>query len=209
MAIAKEAALCGVGVLFPLTEHGRYDMVFEIGKKLLRVQCKAASSAGEVVKINLSSCRYSPGRNGYLHRHYSADEIDAVAAYCAELDRCYLIPIEKAADRRSIHLRLAPARNNQQAAINSAADYEFAGAVAQLEEHLDGIEGVVGSSPSSSTENRHATVSTVGAEQFGYANARNHERAAAGESFLVTRRGRPMARVSPPDPTCAAAAGTV
>jgi len=52
-------------------------------------------------------------------------------------------------------------------------------------------------------------VSTVGSEQFGYAYARFLERAAAGESFLVTRRGRPMARVSPPDPTCAAAAGTV
>jgi antitoxin (DNA-binding transcriptional repressor) of toxin-antitoxin stability system len=47
-------------------------------------------------------------------------------------------------------------------------------------------------------------VITVGAEEFGYAYARFLQRAAAGESFLVTRRGRPMARISPPDTSCAA-----
>ena len=204
LAIAKEAARCGVGVLFPVTEHGRYDMAFEIGDHLLRVQCKSANKAGDVVRINLSSCRHSPGR-GYLHRTYTAKEIDAVAAYCAELDCCYLMAIEQAAARRAIHLRLAPARNNQRAAINFASDYEFAGAVAQLEEHLDGIEGVVGSSPSSSIEDRFSRTTTVGSEEFGYRYARFLERAAAGESFLITRRGRPMARISPPDPSCAPA----
>jgi len=32
--------------------------------------------------------------------------------------------------------------------------------------------------------------------------ARFLQRAAEGESFVVTRRGRPMARVFPPDPPC-------
>ena len=103
----------------------------------------------------------------------------------------------------------APARNNQRAAINFASDYEFAGAVAQLEEHLDGIEGVVGSSPSSSIEDRFSRTTTVGSEEFGYRYARFLERAAAGESFLITRRGRPMARISPPDPSCAPATDPV
>ena len=191
----------GVGVLSPLTEHGRYDMVFEIGTRLLRVQCKSASKTGEVIKVGLSSCRYSPGRKGYVHRHYLADEVDAVAAYCPDLDRCYLIAIEEAEGRRAMHLRLGPTRNNQRAAINYAADYEFPGAVAQLEERRNGIAKVRGSSPLSSTTPA-VDVVTVGAEQFGYAYARFLQRAAAGESFLVTRRGRPMARVSPPDPPC-------
>lgn len=199
LAVTKEAALNGVGVMFPLTEHGRYDMIFEIGGRLFRVQCKSAGRTGEVIKVGLSSCRYSPGRKGYVHRHYSADEVDAIAAYCPDLDRCYLIGIEEAEGRRAIHLRLGPARNNQQAAINFAADYEFPGAVAQLEERRNGIAKVRGSSPLSSIAPVSSTGETVGAEQFGYAYARFLERAAAGESFLVTRRGRPMARISPPD----------
>ena len=201
MAIAKEAALNGVGVLFPLTEHSRYDMVFEVGDQLLRVQCKSAGRTGEIIKVGLSSCRYSPGRKGYVHRHYSADEVDAIAAYCPDLDRCYLIGIEEAEGRRAIHLRLGPTRNNQRAAVNYAADYEFSGAVAQLEERRNGIAKVRGSSPLSSTP-PPVEVETVGAEQFGYAYARFLERAAAGESFLVTRRGRPMARISPAEPPC-------
>ena len=157
-----------------------------------------------MVKINLASCRHSPGR-GYLYRTYSADEVDAVAAYCDELDRCYLIPIEKAAGRRAIHLRLAPARNNQKAAINFASDYEFPGAVAQLARaprwQSRGPSVRVRPAPSPVRSARPPSA----AEQFGYAYARFLQRAAAGEHFLVTRRGRPMARISPPDPPCALA----
>jgi antitoxin (DNA-binding transcriptional repressor) of toxin-antitoxin stability system len=44
---------------------------------------------------------------------------------------------------------------------------------------------------------------------FGYRYARYLQRAAAGESFLVTRRGRPMARISPPVPSCVPATEAV
>jgi len=39
----------------------------------------------------------------------------------------------------------------------------------------------------------------VGAEEFGAHSPRFVQRAAAGESFLITRRGKPMARLVPPD----------
>ena len=38
--IAAAAVRLGVAVLKPLTEHGRDDLAFEIGPRLLRVQCK-------------------------------------------------------------------------------------------------------------------------------------------------------------------------
>ena len=88
---------------------------------------------------------------------YSADEIDAFAAYCAEVDECYFLPIDAFARRRNIQLRLAPTKNNQAQRINWAKDYEFAatlgplGAVAQLGEHLAGSQKATGSSPVGST----------------------------------------------------------
>jgi hypothetical protein len=62
-------------------------------------------------------------------RRYTAAEIDGYAAYCAETDSCYYLPIASFGDRRAIQLRLGPTRNNQRAGIHWAADYEFAATI--------------------------------------------------------------------------------
>jgi hypothetical protein len=41
-AITAAAIRLGVGVYRPLFEGGRYDLIFEVGETLLRVQCKWA-----------------------------------------------------------------------------------------------------------------------------------------------------------------------
>lgn len=148
LAIATEAARLGLSVLKPLTEHERYDLALELGGRLLRVQCKWANYDGNVIHAHVGRCRTS--RRGYVRATYLASEIDALAVYCQDLDRCYLLPASMVIDRHSLNLRVAPARNNQRAAINFAADYEL-GAVAQLEERRPGRAEVRGSSPLSST----------------------------------------------------------
>jgi hypothetical protein len=170
-AIAAEAATLGLSVLKPLTEHERYDLVLGTRKQLLRVQCKWGARRGDVINIRLRSSYHSPTR-GYVTTTYSDSEIDAVAVYCGELSRCYLLPVSLIAGRGSIALRLSPPRNCQRAALNLAADYEFCGAVAQLEERVAGSDEVRGSSPLSSTLKQvdpAATIEEVGAHEF-----RNH-----------------------------------
>jgi hypothetical protein len=147
-AVAMEATKLGFVVLRPQTEGRRYDMVIDTGPRLLRVQCKWARRKGDVVIVDTSTRRLTP--HGYVHTTYGVDEIEGVAAYCQDLDRCFYLPIEIVAGRRGFHLRLAPAANNQELAINWAAHHEF-GAIAQLGERRDGIAKVVGSSPTSST----------------------------------------------------------
>ncbi|MFL5950586.1 MAG: group I intron-associated PD-(D/E)XK endonuclease [Gaiellaceae bacterium] len=49
-------------------------------------------------------------RDGLLRQFYSAEEIDAYAAYCADLERCYLMPIAEFSHRTAIQLRLSTAR---------------------------------------------------------------------------------------------------
>jgi prevent-host-death family protein len=133
-----------------------------------------------------------------VRNSYTADEIDAVAAYCGELDRCYFLPIELIAEQRSIHLRLKPPNNAQRAALNWASTYEFSGAVAQLEERRLGMAEATGSSPVSSTP----SISPDGAVEVGAHEFRNRfgwymQRAHAGEEILISRRGRPHARLGP------------
>ena len=193
LQIAAEATRLGVDVLRPMTEHGRYDLMFEIAGQLYRIQCKAASVKGDVIPVQTGTKRLTP--RGYVCTTYSADEIEAIAVYCADLKRCYLLPISVVAGQHMIHLRLAPARNGQRACLNWASAYEFPGAVAQLGERRAGSAKVRGSSPLSSTS---VTPATVGAHDYREKLGWYMERAAAGESFLITRRGKPYARLSPP-----------
>ena len=96
-------------------------------------------------------------RHGLLHRSYLPSEIDAFAAYCADLDRCYFLPIEEFPYQSQIQLRVGFTQNNQQLLINWAKDFEFAaklgcsGAVAQLGERVHGMHEAAGSSPAPST----------------------------------------------------------
>ena len=101
-----------------------------------------------MVKVNLENTRCT--RRGYMRRSYLEDEIDLVAVYCGGVDRSYLLPSTLVAGRRAIWLRLVPPRNSQRACINLASNYDFAGAVAQLEERVSGTHEATGSSPVSS-----------------------------------------------------------
>jgi prevent-host-death family protein len=211
LAIAKEAASLGLSVLKPLTEHERYDLAFDLGSRIIRVQCKWANHNGDVVEIRLCSSR--TGRNGYIKSQYQEDEIDALAAYCHTLNRCYLLPIAMIAGRHSVYLRTSAARNNQRAAINFAASYEL-GAVAQLEERRHGMAEATGSSPVSSTHRLKGAVNlnfpsrdlfadlgeTVGMDEFDAKLAHYVRHAEAGGEVLITRWSRPVAKLGPASP---------
>jgi hypothetical protein len=122
-AIVHAAMKLGVGVYKPLTDGERYDLILDVGSRLLRVQCKWAAKRGDVVVIRCYSCRR--GRHGMIVRKYTTDEVDAIAAYCPDTDTCYLLPTSLSCARRMVHLRLAPSRNNQRARINWADDFSF------------------------------------------------------------------------------------
>jgi prevent-host-death family protein len=191
--IAAAATRLGINVLKPLLEHGRYDLAFDLGDRILRVQCKWARRAGDVVIVHLVGFRYTA--TGKVRSKYSAEEIDAGAAYCDELDTCYLMPAEMIAGMSGVQLRLAAPKNGQRACLNWARDHELDGAIAQLGERRRGTAEVAGSSPASSTV---SPVDTLHANDFRRRFGWYMERAAAGDSFLITRRGKPYARLSPP-----------
>jgi prevent-host-death family protein len=194
MKIATAAVELDIPVLRPVTEHCRYDLGFELGDRILRVQCKwgRLDEGAAVIIVALQTCWHTPGQ-GYVRRPYTEKEIDAVAVYCGELDRCYLLPGALVAGRRGIQLRLVPPKSSQRACINLAADFEFAGAIAQLGERLHGMQEAGGSSPPSSTPLQ----TEVGCHEFRNRFGYYLERAAAGEEIRVSRRGRPYARLVP------------
>ena len=97
-------------------------------------------------------------RDGLAPSCYTADEIDAIAAYCHELNRCFYLPGARAVGRSGVHLRVRSSLNNQDRGVNWADDYAFErlqsdtqGAVAQLGERRHGMAEARGSSPLGST----------------------------------------------------------
>jgi hypothetical protein len=196
-AIAFAATKLGIPVYKPVAEHGRADLVFEIGDCLMRVQCKSGKldRAAAVIAIPLRSSYLTP--NGYVRTTYSEREIDLLAAYCHELDRSYLLPATLVAGRTGIQLRLTPPKNRQRSGISLASEFEFQGAVAQLEERLAGSEEARGSSPLSSiAPDEQPTAREVGCNKF-----RDHfgyylDRAAEGDDILVKRYGKPYVRLT-------------
>lgn len=202
LAIAKEAAGLGLSVLKPLTEHERYDLVIELGGRLLRVQCKWGSCDGDVICVRVVSSYHSPTR-GYVNSSYDESQIDAVGVYCGDLDRCYLLPVSLVAGHQAVHLRISEPRNKQRAAINFAAKYEL-GAVAQgKSDALAARRSRVRIPPAPLFAGAAGSVDQfdlsgrVGMDEFYAKLAQYVRRAEAGDDVVVTRWGRPVARLGP------------
>jgi hypothetical protein len=153
--IVAAAVELGIGVARPLDDE-RYDLILDLRPGLARVQCKFARRIADVICLRLYTTRR--GRKGMINRRYESGEIDAFAVYCPELDLCCLLPAADFVMFRQVHLRVAPSRNNQMSGVRWARDYEcgatlsrLQGPIAQLGEHLHGMQKAVGSSPTGST----------------------------------------------------------
>ena len=127
-AIAESASVhaalrLGIDVYRPLSDGGRYDLIFDVGPTLLRVQCKWANQHRGAVVVRCYSSRRGP--KGMIVRRYSADEVDVIAAFCLETGCSYLIPPALFGGRRVVHLRVAASDNNQRTGINWAEGFAF------------------------------------------------------------------------------------
>ena len=195
-AIVLAATRLRVPVWRPVSEHGRADLVLDIGEKLWRVQVEwgQLTPARDVVIVRIGTFRRTA--HGYIRSTYSEGELDLFGVYCGELDRCFLLPAQLLANKTCVSLRLTAPRNGQQSCINLADDFTFDGAVAQLARARDWQSRGRGfESPQLHSNPRVAPV-TVPADScrmaFGYWLAR----VAAGQDAVVTRRGRPIARLT-------------
>jgi PD-(D/E)XK endonuclease len=127
--IVSAALKLGIGV-FSAVQDERYDLIFDLHPRLLRVQCKTAVVSGDVVVIRCYSTRRSA--DGLVKRVYTRAEIDAIAAYCREIDRVFLVSVGRIDGRSHIQLRLCPPRNNQKVGVNWADDFDFAATLGRL-----------------------------------------------------------------------------
>ena len=97
-AFLAVAAALGMRVAKPWVESSRYDLVVDVGGRLLRVQVKSAHHADQYGGYTF----HAHGNNGA--RVYKPDEIDVLAAYVVPLGAWYLFPVEEFRKYKSMKL---------------------------------------------------------------------------------------------------------
>lgn len=121
VTILRELVHRGYSVSIPFSTNQRYDLIVDVGDRLLKVQCKTGRIRNGAIEFNTISIRTNMHK--VLTRGYDG-EIDYFAVYCPQTDGIYFVPIEEAR-RGKCYLRVAPATNNQSKRIRWASDYEL------------------------------------------------------------------------------------
>lgn len=106
----------GWRVLNPIGENNRYDLVAERDGRFIRIQVKYVTPKNGALDVN---CRSS---NNWSVLHYSAKEIDVIAAYNGKTKDIYYIPVSKI-NRSSFKLRIEPTKNKQKLKINFTEEF--------------------------------------------------------------------------------------
>lgn len=111
------AALVAAGKdeLVPFGAYLPYDLAYEEGGKLVKIQCKSGRERNGVIIFRTCYVGRGPARD---YRGI----IDVFGVYCHDRGEVYLVPVEDVPPRGA-HLRLDPPKNGQQARIRMAAPY--------------------------------------------------------------------------------------
>lgn len=111
----------GYQVSVPFGDRERYDQIWDIRGKLIRVQVKTASLVDNQDTAIKFSCRSSQRSKGKTkNTRYSKDEIDYFATTWN--GKCYLVPVEETSTEKV--LRFDPPKNGQLKGITFAHHYE-------------------------------------------------------------------------------------
>jgi hypothetical protein len=111
----------GYQVSLPFGDRERYDQIWDVHGKLIKVQVKTASKVDENDTAIKFSCRSSQRSSGKTkNTRYSKDEIDYFATFWD--GQCYLVPIEETSTEKV--LRFDPPKNGQLKGITFADKYK-------------------------------------------------------------------------------------
>ena len=155
-AIIHEAVKLGIDVYKPISDGTRCDLILDIDGPPHSRPVQVGSATRGCARHQVLSL--PPHEKRIAQARIHGRRVDAFAAYCVELGKCYFFRFEDWGGRTAIQLRLRPSKNNQRRGINWAEEYEFGatlageqGAVAQLGERQRGTLEATGSSPVGST----------------------------------------------------------
>jgi hypothetical protein len=109
----------GVSVAVPWGDGHAYDLLADLGDRIVRVQVKSGRLRDGVVRFNGWSTDHGAGRRSY------AGPAGVLAVHCRELDEVYVLDVDGLPQQASF-LRVAPAKYDQRSGVRLAADATLA-----------------------------------------------------------------------------------
>lgn len=110
----------GYQVSIPFGDRERYDQIWDINGKLLKIQVKTSHPVDNEENGIIFSCRSNTRVQGKIkHSRYTANEIDYFATFWK--GQCYMVPISETSTDKT--LRFNPPKNGQRKGISFAKDY--------------------------------------------------------------------------------------
>src|SRR5271157_5264940 len=120
LKVQADLAAQGFTVLHPLTEHAPFDLVAYGSGKFYRVQVRYRSMCAGSIYLDFRSVWND--RKGTHYRTMDKNEVDRVAAYCPDTDRCYYVD-PRVFGSRGVTLRFVEPGNRQRKNIKLATDF--------------------------------------------------------------------------------------
>ncbi len=112
----------GWTILVPQTEHAPFDIVVYKDKVFKRVQVKYRSIDNKGT-LTVAFKSYWSNKSGVQFSKQDISEIDLVAIYCPEIDKCCYIDSSEITEGNTLCLRVEIPKNNQKTGIRMFSDY--------------------------------------------------------------------------------------
>lgn len=112
---------CNCRVSNPEGDNSRYDLIADVDGTLLRIQVKSSHTRDGGNSFEFYCASHYLNMTGQCVRTYTKDEIDYFATVWKY--KAYLIPVEECHTKKQ--LRIRPTKNNRNADINWAVNYEM------------------------------------------------------------------------------------
>lgn len=109
----------GINVSIPWGDGLRYDQIWDVNGKLLRIQIKTARELDEGTAIVIPGKSTNRIHGKSVNQKYTPDEIDAIVTFYK--NQLYYIPVSELSNEKK--LRFSTPRNKQITNINWAIDY--------------------------------------------------------------------------------------
>jgi hypothetical protein len=110
--VASEFIKYGCMVSFPFGDNARYDLIVDDGSSLKKVQVKYANSKSKE-KSWRCFCVSSKNHTTNKKLNKYKDDVDIMAFYIPEIDKCIMFNIDEIGDKSTIYVRENIPLNNQ------------------------------------------------------------------------------------------------
>ena len=112
----------GYKIFTTISEHLPFDFVAFKDNKFLRIQAKYRTLE-DSGKVSVPFRTSWSDKNGTHEQYYNKEDIDYIAVYCPQTDKCYYVDPSASDNKNALILRVENPKNGQTKGIKFADDY--------------------------------------------------------------------------------------